>query len=722
MANYKYVIDFASNSAQFSKQLGDINSNIEAINKTAGIAAKTIGGLFAASAIKDAGVEMVDLAGRTQGVQEAFDKLNRPGLLDELKEATSGTVDELTLMRNAVKADKFKIPLDQLATYFKFATNTAAETGESVDYLVDSIITGLGRQSPLILDNLGISAKDLSDRFKETGDFGRAAGEIINETMQKSGEVTLTAAQMVMQWKAKIMDAKAEIGDRLLPVVGAMDKSITWVTEHSKELLAIIGGLTAAFVAYKTITMSAATAQMLITAAGNIKAFFELARGIKSAAEAQVLLSMVTKASPIGIIAGVVAAAAAAFMIFKGRANEAKDTQKELNVELKETNSLLDEFTRIVSAGTALEAMSAEQLAKHKSDIAEQLKVEDDFRVKLVENEKKRLAEDAQLKDMYKALEASKLDEFQKMVIQNNIKGIEAGIRAEFAKEEQLRKKRVSSLNSQLKDANQLLEPRKTEMGLIEAINFKISETEKLKNTTTDVKLLAIYNDQLATLREQVEALDQLSNAKGGGFVAATTITEDPTDLMPDESGIVVQDTPPTLTPDYWKVLGNEIKNTTTLANIFSGVVWEMSDAFENLFAGTEAGFKDMVTAMMGGLQTIINGLLAQAIAGMIAGESSKGLIGLLTASVGIAALVGLWKSKVPAFADGGIVYGPTMGLMGEYPGASSNPEVIAPLSKLQSMIGGGGMGGEVQFRIEGTTLVGVLANQRSKTKGITGR
>jgi len=41
------------------------------------------------------------------------------------------------------------------------------------------------------------------------------------------------------------------------------------------------------------------------------------------------------------------------------------------------------------------------------------------------------------------------------------------------------------------------------------------------------------------------------------------------------------------------------------------------------------------------------------------------------------------------AFADGGIVSGPTMGLVGEYPGAKTNPEVIAPLDKLRSMMGG---------------------------------
>jgi len=42
---------------------------------------------------------------------------------------------------------------------------------------------------------------------------------------------------------------------------------------------------------------------------------------------------------------------------------------------------------------------------------------------------------------------------------------------------------------------------------------------------------------------------------------------------------------------------------------------------------------------------------------------------------------------EVKAFAEGGIVSGPTLGLVGEYPGASSNPEVIAPLDKLKGML-----------------------------------
>lgn len=72
--------------------------------------------------------------------------------------------------------------------------------------------------------------------------------------------------------------------------------------------------------------------------------------------------------------------------------------------------------------------------------------------------------------------------------------------------------------------------------------------------------------------------------------------------------------------------------------------------------------------------------------------------------------------NAIPKFANGGLVYGPTIGLMGEYGGASSNPEVIAPLDKLRSLIGGNGGGGksEVKFRIEGRELVGILNKQNN--------
>jgi hypothetical protein len=74
--------------------------------------------------------------------------------------------------------------------------------------------------------------------------------------------------------------------------------------------------------------------------------------------------------------------------------------------------------------------------------------------------------------------------------------------------------------------------------------------------------------------------------------------------------------------------------------------------------------------------------------------------------------------AKPTAFADGGIISGPTMGLMGEYPGASHNPEVVAPLDKLKSLIGGSG-GGTLEARISGNDLL-ILMNKAGRTNNNT--
>lgn len=84
---------------------------------------------------------------------------------------------------------------------------------------------------------------------------------------------------------------------------------------------------------------------------------------------------------------------------------------------------------------------------------------------------------------------------------------------------------------------------------------------------------------------------------------------------------------------------------------------------------------------------------------------------------VGIAAAAALTgvmiatMASLPKFAEGGIAYGPTLGLFGEYAGASHNPEVVAPLDRLRSLIAPQeSSGGAVRFRIEGRDLVGVLS------------
>lgn len=82
---------------------------------------------------------------------------------------------------------------------------------------------------------------------------------------------------------------------------------------------------------------------------------------------------------------------------------------------------------------------------------------------------------------------------------------------------------------------------------------------------------------------------------------------------------------------------------------------------------------------------------------------------GFVTSSVATVKSIGAM-----AFADGGIVSGPTLGLIGEYAGARNNPEVVAPLDKLRELITPAGspviVGGTIRAR--GRDIECVLANE----------
>lgn len=166
----------------------------------------------AISKIGDLVVESSRLAAEMEGVERAFVRLNDPKLLQNLREATKGTVSDLELMKQAVQFKNFGLPVENLAEALSFARRRAAETGQSVDYLVQSIVTGIGRQSPLILDNLGISAKRVSDEFKRTGDFSEAAFKILREEVAKSGNDLDTYAEKIAAINAKLENNKTEIG------------------------------------------------------------------------------------------------------------------------------------------------------------------------------------------------------------------------------------------------------------------------------------------------------------------------------------------------------------------------------------------------------------------------------------------------------------------------------------------------------------------------------
>lgn len=218
-------------SVQDSKK--EVNGFASYIKKLSG----AIGAAFSVKKIIDFTHQTAELANKASGVKKAFDKLNSPGLLSDLRKATMGTVDDLQLMQRAVQANNFKIPLDQLATYLEFATKRANETGESVDYLVNSIIMGLGRQSLLILDNLGFSATEIRNKMKEGGSMADAVGAIIKEQMGEGAAEINKATLATEQLKAAWTNFMLAIGEGTAPVWNAIKSDLATVISMATTFL-----------------------------------------------------------------------------------------------------------------------------------------------------------------------------------------------------------------------------------------------------------------------------------------------------------------------------------------------------------------------------------------------------------------------------------------------------------------------------------------------------
>ena len=178
-----------------------------------------------ASELQDTVKQGVELARAGEGIRVAFDKLNNPGLLSNLREATHGTVTDIELMKAAVKFNDFKLPLEELGTMLAFAQQKAKDTGQSVDYMVDSIVTGLGRKSVMILDNLGLSAAQIKERMKEGGDMTKAVGDIIREEMAKAGDYVETAADRAARATVDAKNKMEELGRAAIPVAEEFDKA-----------------------------------------------------------------------------------------------------------------------------------------------------------------------------------------------------------------------------------------------------------------------------------------------------------------------------------------------------------------------------------------------------------------------------------------------------------------------------------------------------------------
>jgi hypothetical protein len=235
--------------------------------------------------------------------------------------------------------------------------------------------------------------------------------------------------------------------------------------------------------------------------------------------------------------------------------------------------------------------------------------------------------------------------------------------------------------------------PKETLEEFTARFNAAAAVTEETKRLTEATA------QQIVTDQDLIEAQQGLRDAYGqvGGAIVEVTMAEE--ELFDEEAQERI-------------VEGERMLRNAALAAANIGGAMSVTSALTNAaFDSIKEGGKSFGESVLAMLESLLKKAIALA--------AAFGAINILTGGQGGAALGG-FKSfmmggmGIQGFADGGLVTGATLAMVGEGPGTSlSNPEVIAPLDKLQSMMGGGNV--NVTGVIRGQDIL--ISNERQRAR-----
>jgi hypothetical protein len=497
---------------------------------------------------KEFASESITMAESADGVQRAFDKLDRPDLLDKLRAATKGTVNDFELMKAAVKARDFRIPLDDLGKYLTYAQMKAQETGQSVDYMTESIIMGLGRKSKPILDNLGLSAAEINEEVAKTGDFVTGVTAIVDRQLAAAGEAYESAADRATRASVELENAQLKLGQALIPVKERWNevaangaRVLSFMIEYrkiTKPVITAIAALILAKAKFNATTLAgnvALKAQNLLLSTTKIvvlaaKAAYNLMTGnLVRAAAAQRALNAAIASNPLGAILTAVAAVVSIITTFINKAREAADTvsvmdrvgrrladtedttaQRIRNLtatlhdntkSLDERRAALDELMKIVPG------YNAELTAEGKL-INENTDAMDRYLEKLEQTAKMKAAEE-ELTDLYK-----RQIELQQKISEGERKlrgeeRVHAGELRKLSKEYKANKKELEAVNADISTlSTSIFNMNQAAAAGGAAPKSLIKELEEQRKQLVEERDLATTEEEIKAKNKEIEIID----------------------------------------------------------------------------------------------------------------------------------------------------------------------------------------------------------------------
>lgn len=204
---------------------------------------------MAALGISMKAVDFAKLAADAEQAADAFGKVvsdmgeNAEVEFEKIKQASKGLISDADMRQSATTALSLGVPLKSLAQLMEVARVKSREMGTDVKSAFEDLATGIGRGSPMILDNLGLTIKLGEANQKMAASLGKTVEQLTKQekiqaltnavieagasSVKRYADASLSSKERMQAMNASLDNLKVKIGNALLPLLEKAAKAVT---------------------------------------------------------------------------------------------------------------------------------------------------------------------------------------------------------------------------------------------------------------------------------------------------------------------------------------------------------------------------------------------------------------------------------------------------------------------------------------------------------------
>jgi hypothetical protein len=604
------------------------------------------------------------------------------------------------------------------------------------------------------LTNLAMEARALGPEFQNVAnDIIKQAGRIKDSIGDARAEVSYFASD-TRRLDAVIGTVQAVAGaysvvEGATALMGVESENLTKTMVKLQAVMAVVTGLQEI---QTLLQEESAAMQGLLALRTTVltAAQTAYASAVGTATGVQRAFNLAMAAAPWALAATALAAIVIAVGNYQDRIKKAAEQQKLFNEINSETQKNFEEEVKSVSGLLAVVNNHNASMVERKNALAEIQKIYPDFlanqNLDKVGSEELKTATTNLTNEIYKQAKAkaafAKLQELSAKMLEYELGKQQAQLST------QAEINRLYASGASPAQVQKFIESQKNVGTIAEQNAAKIQSQIDAIIAMSNAQGLSLTPVTKATtaIKEQTKAVEGLTTAQTNQAAARTLGTPQfgagaPTiEAFAAVTGPMQQYAPvlKQATGEQIAIMSDYEQRMTEAAgainNAFNSMTAEGVEAFGDMIGGILSGqitsFDDFGKALLGSVAKFMRAFGTALIATATASKAFKefilkrpeiGIAAGIALVAGSAAISGMLKKgpQPTAFAEGGIVSGPTLGLVGEYPNARNNPEVIAPLDKLKGMLktGDNSSGFVASTTIAGRDLAIVLERYNKDSK-----